>query len=181
MERKRFEDDCSNDCWSRPCGATPRAAVIPNNTPNDTKGEVMKTIYVRFLSAFFGLAALAAATRAQAVDQIVVNIPYEFVVAGKTLPAGTYTVKRLNDRDINELSITSFENRAGALLISTEVSEAREYKPTLRFEHIGDQYFLSKIETAEHVFTIPVSASPAPVIAMKKQGSPSVSGNSGSN
>jgi hypothetical protein len=158
-----------------------RAAVIPNNTPNDTKGEVMKTIYVQFLSAFFGLTALTAATRAQAVDQLIVNVPYDFVVAGKTLPAGTYTVKRLNDRAINELSITSFENRTGALLVSSEVSEAREYKPTLTFEHVGDQYLLSKIETAEHVFTIPVSANPAPVIAMKKQGSPSVSGSSGNN
>lgn len=141
----------------------------------------MKTIYVRFLSAFFGLAALAAATRAQAVDQLIVNVPYDFVVAGKTLPAGTYRVNRINDRDINELSITSFENRTGALLVSTEVSEATEYKPALRFEHIGDQYFLSKIETAGHIFTIPVSAKAAPVIAMKKQGSPSVSGSSGSN
>ena len=34
-----FEDDCLNDCWSRPACAMPRAAVIPNNTPNDTKGE----------------------------------------------------------------------------------------------------------------------------------------------
>jgi hypothetical protein len=159
----------------------PRAAVIPNNTPNDTKGEVMKTIYIRFLSAFFGLAALAAATRAQAVDQLIVNVPYDFVVAGKTLPAGTYRVNRINDRDINELSISSFENRTGALLISSEVSEAREYKPTLTFQHVGDQYFLSKIETAEHIFTIPVSAKPAPVVAMKNQSSPSPASNSGSN
>jgi hypothetical protein len=159
----------------------PRAAVIPNNTPNDTKGEVMKTIYIRFLSAFLGLAALAAATRAQAVDQLIVNVPYDFVVAGKTLPAGTYRVNRINDRDINELSISSFENRTGALLVSTEVSEATEYKPTLTFQHVGDQYFLSKIETAEHIFTIPVSAKPAPVVAMKNQSSPSPASSSGSN
>jgi len=141
----------------------------------------MKTIYIRFLSAFFGLAALAVATQAQAVDQLIVNVPYDFVVAGKTLPAGTYRVNRISDRDINELSITSFENRTGALLISSEVSEAREYKPTLTFQHVGDQYFLSKIETAEHVFTIPVSANPAAVIATNKQSSPSTSSSSGSN
>jgi hypothetical protein len=158
----------------------PRAAVIPYNTPNDTKGEVMKTIYIRFLSAFFGLAALAGAARAQAVDQLVVTVPYDFVVEGKTLPAGTYTVRRTNDRDINELSITSFENRTGALLISSQVSEVREYKPTLTFEHVGDQYILSKIETAEHIFTIPVSTKSAPVVA-KNQTSPSKSGSSGAN
>ena len=141
----------------------------------------MKTTYVRFLSAFFGLAALAAATRAQAVDQIIVNIPYDFVVAGKTLPAGTYRVNRVNDRDINELSITSFENRTGALLVSSEVSATTENKAALSFQHIGDQYFLSKIETAEHIFTIPVSTKPAPVVAMKNQSSPSPASSSGSN
>jgi len=35
----------------------------------------MKTIYVRFLPAFVALAALAVATRAQAVDKLIVNIP----------------------------------------------------------------------------------------------------------
>ena len=43
----------------------------------------MKKHCVRILSVFFGLAALAIAAKGQTVDQIVVNIPYEFVVAGK--------------------------------------------------------------------------------------------------
>ena len=141
----------------------------------------MKTIYVRFLSAFLGLAALAAATRGQAVDQIIVNIPYEFVAAGKTLPAGTYTVKRATDTNTTELAITSFENRVGVLLLSSEVSPTREDKPALSFEHIGNQYFLSKIETADHIFTIPVSTKPPQVIAMQKQTTPSASSSSGSN
>ena len=142
----------------------------------------MKTTYVRFLSAFFGLAALAAASRAQAVDQIIVTVPYEFVVSGKTLPAGTYRVNRLNDRDLSELEITGVNNRAGALLRSSEVNPTREDKPTVSFQHVGDQYFLNKIETADHIFTIPVSAAkPATAVAMKKQTSPSPSSSSGSN
>jgi hypothetical protein len=145
------------------------------------KGEVMKTIYIRFLSAFFGLAALAAATRAQEVDQLIVNVPYDFVVSGKTLPAGAYRVHRLSDYGPAELAISGVENRAGALFISSEVSSATEDKPALTFQHVGDQYFLSKIETADHIFTIPVSTKPAPVIAMKKQTSSSPSSASGSN
>jgi hypothetical protein len=142
----------------------------------------MKTTYARFLSAFFGLAALAAASRAQVVDQIIVNVPYEFVVGGKTLPAGTYRVNRANDRDNTELEITGVENRTGALLLSTEVRPAHEDKPTLTFQHVGDQYFLSKIETAEHIFTIPVpAAKAAAVIARKNQTNPSPSSSSGSN
>jgi hypothetical protein len=147
----------------------------------DTKGAVMKTIYVRFLSAFFALAALAVATRAQAVDKLIVNIPHDFVVSGKTLPAGTYTINRINDFNVTELSIISLENRDGVLLISGEVAPTREDKPALTFNHVGNQYFLSKIETLDHIFTVPVSTKPAVQVAMKNQSTPSASGASGSN
>ena len=141
----------------------------------------MKTIYVRFFSAFFALAALAVATRAQAVDRLIVNIPHDFVAAGKTLPAGTYTINRINDFAIMELSLTSLENRTGVLLFSSEFSSTREDKPALTFNHVGNQYFLSKIETLDHIFTFPVTTKPAVQVAMKNQSTPSASGTSGSN
>jgi hypothetical protein len=136
--------------------------------------------YARVLSAFFAAAAIAVAARAQAVDQLIVKIPYEFVAAGKTLPAGTYTVRRINDRDINELSLTSFENRTGVLLSSTVVEPNSDDKQVLTFEVVGDQHILSKIETADHVFTLYVPAKSAPVLA-KNQASPSTGSSSGSN
>ena len=142
----------------------------------------MKIGYVRILSAVFALAAFGAAARAQAVDQLIVNIPYEFVAAGKTLPAGTYTVRRISTINNEELSLSSFENRTGVLLVSSEIVQARDNKPTLTFEQVGDQHFLSKIETAEHIFTIPVSKKNVPVVAKNQnQSSPSTSGSSGSN
>jgi hypothetical protein len=136
--------------------------------------------YARVLSAFFAVAAFAVAARAQEVDQLIVKIPYEFVAAGKTLPAGTYTVRRINDRDVNELSLTSFENRTGVLLSSTVVEPNGDDKPALTFETVGDQHILSKIETADHVFTLYVPAKSAPVLA-KNQSSPSTGSSSGSN
>ena len=139
----------------------------------------MKTIYVRVLSAFFGLAALAAATRAQAIDQIIVDVPYDFVVSGKTLPAGAYRVKRADDRDNHVLAITSVENGGGVLLLSGVVSPTREEKPALGFEVIGDQHFLNRVETVDHIFTIPVPANATQLVAMKKQTSPSPSSSSG--
>lgn len=144
----------------------------------------MKMSYVRVVSAFFVLAAFAVVGRAQildlTVDQIVVNIPYEFVAAGKTLPAGTYRVHRLSGNNLAELSLTSFENHTGVLLISSEVSSATADKPTLSFKVVGDQHFLSKIETGEHTFTFPFSPKAAPLVA-RNQTSPSTSGASGSN
>ena len=141
----------------------------------------MKTIYVRVLSAFVGLAALAAATRAQAIDQIIVDVPYDFVVSGKTLPAGAYRVKRADDRDNHVLAITSLENGGGVLLLSGVVSPTREEKPALGFEVIGDQHFLNRVETADHIFTIPVPAKATQLVALKKQAAPSASSSSGAN
>lgn len=140
----------------------------------------MKISYVRVVSALFALAALTVAGRAQTVDQVTVKIPYEFVAAGKTLPAGTYRVNRVGTNNATELELVSFENHTGVLLISNEVTPATDNKPTVSFELVGDQHYLSKIETSEHVFAIPVPAKSAPVVA-KNQSTPSPSSSSGSN
>ena len=137
----------------------------------------MKTLQVRILSAFFALAAFAGATQAQSADLLLIKVPYDFVVAGKTLPAGSYRVTRTSDNDMTELAITGVTNREAVLFLSTTVDDTRDFKPTLTLEHVGNQYFLSKIETANHIFTI---SSPAKVaeLAMKYQNNPSASGSS---
>jgi hypothetical protein len=119
----------------------------------------MKKQYLRIVVALIGVAGLGITAKAQAVDQIVVKMPYEFVAAGKTLPAGTYTVKRLTDTDPNVLILSSFENRAGAIVISTQVEISSADKAKVSLEQVGAEYFLSKIQTADHLFTIPVSRS----------------------
>lgn len=141
----------------------------------------MKKHCVRILSVFFGLAALAVTVKGQAVDQIVVKIPYEFVVAGKTLPAGTYRINRVTDRNEKALAISSFENHAVVLVSSEIVDQNRAEQPVVGFQQVGDQHFLSKIVTAEHVFTVPVSRSAVLEASMKSHGGPSESSSSGSN
>ncbi len=75
--------------------------------------------YVRILSAFFGLVALAATARSQSYDHLVVKIPYEFVVDGTTLPAGNYTVGRVSHREVRELVLSSFENHKTIYVLSS--------------------------------------------------------------
>jgi hypothetical protein len=140
------------------------------------KGEIMRKHYLRFLIALIGVAGLGTAAKGQAVDQIVVNIPYEFVVAGKTLPAGTYRVNRLSNIHPEVLILSSFESRAGLIVRSTEVESTRADKPEVSFEQIDGQHFLSKIETADHVFTIPVSRSEILEAAAKSARGASASG-----
>jgi hypothetical protein len=143
---------------------------------------MMKKHCVRVLGVFFGLAALGASALGQVSDQMTVNIPYEFVVAGKTLPAGSYRINRVNDRDDRVLVISSFANHAAVVVSPSEVADRTgAEQPRLSFRQVGDQHLLSKIETAEHVFTIPVSSTDALETAMKKPSGPSGSASSGNN
>lgn len=119
----------------------------------------MRKHCLRILIALIGVAGLGMATRGQIPDQIEVNINHDFVVAGKTLPAGTYRVNRLGDTDQVTLMLTSVESRARVMVNSTAVETTRANRPEVSFQLVFGQHFLSKIETAEHVFTIPVSRS----------------------
>jgi hypothetical protein len=131
----------------------------------------MKKYFVGILSAVFGMAAFAMAAKAATSDQLLVKIPYEFVVGGKTLPAGTYRVSRVSFDTEGELVISGVDHHAGALVHADMWEDARSYDPKFQFEPIAGQHFLSGIQTGEHVFTIPVSKS-AVMEAMKShQGS----------
>jgi hypothetical protein len=144
----------------------------------------MKKQYWRWLMALVGLAGLAIAAQAQEVevDHIVVTIPYEFVVAGTTLPAGSYEVRRASNRvESRILLLSSYNNRASVLLVPFEVENARNDKPRVSFERAGHQYVLSEIQTAQNVYEISTSRpSPEMLLASgKSQNDPSVSGNPG--
>ena len=120
----------------------------------------MRKYYLRILMALIGVAGSGMAAKAQAVDQIVVKIPYEFMVAGQTFPAGTYRVNRLSDTSLGFLFLIRSDNGASAMFLpTTQVERSFTHKSHVSFEQVGGQHFLSKIETANHVFTIPVSRS----------------------
>lgn len=119
----------------------------------------MRKQFLRILIVFFSFAGLSMAARAQVRDQIAVTIPFEFVVAGKTLPAGTYNVNRVTDAYPRTLILHSFENHTSVLVVPSQVEGRSADKVHVSFERVGGQYFLSKIETADNVFTIPVSRS----------------------
>jgi len=118
---------------------------------------MMKKLCLRIALALVSFAGLGITAKAQVVDQIVVTIPFEFVVAGKTLPAGTYRVNRVSDDRWAGLILSSVENRASAIVHPNKVESAPAEKAHVSFETAGDEHFLSKIETADNVFTIPVS------------------------
>jgi len=141
----------------------------------------MRKQSLRILIALIGVAGLGMAARGQVSDQIQVNIPYQFVVAGKTLPAGTYRVNRLGDNNEETLVLSSLETRARVIIPSISVESTRADKPEVSFEQVNGQHLLSKIETAEHVFIISVSRSEILEAAARPRSGASASGHSDGN
>lgn len=133
----------------------------------------MRKQFLRILIAFFSLGGSGMAARAQVRDQIVVTIPFEFVVGGKTLPAGTYKVNRVTDTDRGVLILHSFENRTSVLVLPSQVEGRSADNVHVSFDRVGGQYFLSKVATADNVFTIPVSRSAIMELAARKSTSAS--------
>jgi hypothetical protein len=138
---------------------------------------MMKKLCLRIAVALVGFAGLGITAKAQVLDQIVVTIPFEFVVAGKTLPAGTYRVNRVANDKWEGLIFSNFENRAGAIVHAIDVQNAPADKAKVTFETTGGEHFLSKVQTADNVFTIPVSRA-AILLASGKSHTSTASGSS---
>jgi len=140
----------------------------------------MRKHYLRILLALIGVAGLGMAAKAQEVDHIVVKIPYAFVASGKTLPAGTYTVTRVSDSNTRALVLSNFAERVGVLVIASQLENSFADKSSVSFEQVGGQIFLSQIQTADHLFTIPVSRAEILEAAAKSHSGTPVTGASGS-
>jgi len=117
----------------------------------------MKRNFFRwFVVSLFGL-GFGVAAQAQEPDRMVVNVPYDFVVNGKLLPAGKYKVQCHNDNDLRQLILIDAERNTSVLTLASQVRDAREFRPSITLQQAGDQRFLTQIRTAEHVFVIPES------------------------
>jgi hypothetical protein len=121
------------------------------------------------------------AAKAEIRHEIVVTLPFEFVVGGKTLPAGTYRVSRLAGDRFAGLILSSYENRISVFVHPVEIESAYANKPHLSFERVGEQRFLSRIQTTDDVYNLPVSHSLVMEAAEKSRDNGSTSGSSGSN
>jgi hypothetical protein len=127
------------------------------------------------ITFFLGLGVAAeAATRAQTT----VTLPFDFVVTGKTLPAGVYTVS--NDI-FGVLLLTSRDQQSSVYVNPVDVETASVNMPKLTFRRVGGQYFLSAIQTSNDVYNIPVSPSAILEVSARSHGNSPVSGTSGGN
>ena len=136
----------------------------------------MKKQYLTVLFTLICVLGLGLDARAQEEDTVVAKVSFDFVVGGKVLSAGTYRVSRVNTSGSRELEISSYEARTGALLIPTVFEDFQTGHAQLNFEHVGNKYFLSAIETPIGTYDI-IPPSAIELARMEQQGTSSSGGN----
>jgi len=92
------------------------------------------------LSTALLLAAAIAFTQTKEGD-LVADVPFAFVVAGRTLPAGHYIVNRLNDN----LGIHNGQNQTVFVPTHSAQRPAHENTSKMVFHRYGDTYFLAEV------------------------------------
>jgi hypothetical protein len=137
--------------------------------------------YASILLTIVFVLGLGVTAKAEIRNEIVVTLPFAFVVSGKTLPAGTYRVSRFSDDKDTGLLFSSRENRTGVFVHALEIENARVGGPSVSFEQIGGQHFLTRIQTPDDAYNIPVPRSAILEMATRSHDSGSTSGSSGSN
>ena len=93
---------------------------------------------------------VAAPARAQLPGTTIrANIPFDFIIRGKTMPAGKYEVMRLTDSP-EVLEIRNVNDKRDHAAFETEAFTASDIanRSELVFNRYNDTYFLSEVVTA---------------------------------
>jgi hypothetical protein len=100
------------------------------------------------MASVMALTAMASTRVAQAQEPLVIRIPFDFVVGGKTLPAGEYSVNTSGPE--RTLLLIDRQDPSASIFMGTNPIVASEPKSEskLVFNRYGDRYFLSQVWTA---------------------------------
>jgi hypothetical protein len=115
--------------------------------------------YARILVAVTFLLGFSVAANAEIRGQVIVKLPFAFVASGVTFPAGTYAVKRFSQQPFDTLILTSDDKGTSVFIHPVEMEEASDDKPKVSFHRVGEQHFLSAIETPDYIYNFTVSKS----------------------
>jgi len=116
----------------------------------------MKMKFASALVALTCILAFGLTARADIRGQIRVMLPFEFVVDGETLPAGTYTLSSFTNDKSGGLILSNQDHRTSVFVHPVEIESASADKPQVSFRRVGGQLFLTRIQTAYDVYNIPV-------------------------
>ena len=105
-----------------------------------------KKLYSTFAMMSLFIALAITSVQAESRGKLEVNIPFDFNVGSKTLPAGEYSVKRLTQ---NSMLVVSADGKQSAIVQTLAnaqqgVNEKRAAE-RLVFRQYGNQYFLAQV------------------------------------
>jgi hypothetical protein len=105
----------------------------------------------KYLRPILLLASLVAGAlgiaQAQSSDYLKVNVPFEFVAGNKALPAGTYELRRVQDRDPNLLRISNASGQS-ALIYVTHSASLASANTRFVFAGDGERFVLTSLRTS---------------------------------
>ncbi len=106
----------------------------------------MRNQVVRVLSMLVLFLAVAAGAYAQ--DRVSAEVPFEFTVGGRTLPAGTYTIGRASASRPGMLLLHG-EDGSRTVVYAPADFDGREAGAQLVFHRYGNHYFLRAVQTGQ--------------------------------
>ena len=96
---------------------------------------------IALLSFIFTLAIAGSVTG----RMMTIDIPFDFTVGNKSLPAGHYTIERVNG-GVESLAIHCNETNTSVMTLTYSGKSIKEETPaSLVFRHYGDTYFLTEV------------------------------------
>jgi hypothetical protein len=110
------------------------------------KRQVVQALIKFGLLTVIAMFTAVSSTQAQSLaETIKANIPFDFTVADRQLPAGQYTIGRAQPTTGDlVLAISNLNSRANAMTTSVQTLE-RQNATKLIFHRYGDQYFLYQV------------------------------------
>jgi len=105
--------------------------------------KIMKKQTLSVIVTLSVIAALSIAGFAGLNRNLRANIPFDFMVNGKKLPAGKYVIEE--GVAASAMVIRSFETKQAATSVTQGFQVPVGSKPKLVFHRYGSQYFLSQV------------------------------------
>ena len=118
--------------------------------------------------ALFALVSFSTIGMASAQDRAVkADVPFDFTVGNKLVPAGTYTISA---EASNVIEIQNLDKHVA--MLTTTTPDGKESKTNkLVFDKIGDQYFLSEVLCSSADMNMAVPTSKAEKAARQQEAS----------
>jgi hypothetical protein len=125
---------------------SPQASYQPATGSEEFEDEetvMKKQIILAMAILTIVVASLSAFAQAR---QLTAEIPFNFTIKERALPAGRYTLEAIRLAGSDALRIQSADGRITAtVFVRAELRESSKEEPRLVFNRYGDQYFLAEV------------------------------------